>query len=222
MKQQVVTRQLHDTKDWWETGDEPVQWLVAPECLDLAEFLRGRGFCMIDRTIRATIPLKKGMDFSRFRRIPLEELERPTERIYEIAGQSFLLDSRFFAMATAGTEELRKRIRAFVDGMGAFFVCRCRGEIAGFLEVVRDEDFPDKQASIRLAAVDEAYRAAGAALSLYAGAAEQCRQQGIQRLWGRISSRNMAVMNLYAALGASFSLPQDVYVRRRAHAGGTS
>jgi len=70
------------------------------------------------------------------------------------------------------------------------------------------------QAFIRLAAVDEKYRVAGVAASLYAGAVEKCREQGIKKIWGRISSRNMSVMNLYASLGAVFSQPLDVYVRR--------
>lgn len=212
MCQQIEIRHLNEAEDWQKVGNGPIQWTIMPERRDLAEFLRSQGYCMIDRTIRATISLQK-RDFSRFCRIPLEQMSHPEERIKKIAESSFLLDSRFFACASAKTEEIKEQIDFYVRSMGAFHICRCKNEIAGFLEIAADEENAEKQAVIRLAAVDEAYRIAGAALSLYAGAADFCRLRGLQRLWGRISSRNMAVMNLYATLGAAFSLPQDVYVK---------
>ncbi len=213
MNQQIKSRELLEPGYWRDVKDVPVQWIIKPERRDLGVFLRSHGFHMIDRTVRATIPLKKSSDFGGFCRIPIESMEKPTDRIYEIAMHSFLLDSRFYGCASATEEDICRAIHSFVSHMSTFSVCSCRGDIAGFIEVAEDRDYPEKQAFIRLAAVDEAYRVAGAALSLYAGAAELCRRRGLQRLWGRISSRNTAVMNLYAALGASFSLPQDVYVK---------
>jgi len=212
MNQQAEIRYLNEKEDWQEAGNEPIQWTIMPERRDLGEFLRRQGYCMVDRTIRATISLKN-RDFSRFCRIPLEQIKGPEERIYEIAESSFLLDSRFLMDASARTEEIKEQIRLFVRSMGEIHICRCKNEIAGFLEIVAGGKIQEKQAFIRLAAVDEAYRTAGVALSLYAGVADLCRMRGIQKLLGRISSRNMAVMNLYATLGAAFSLPQDVYVR---------
>ncbi len=213
MNQQIKSRALLEPEDWSDAKDLPDQWFIKPERRDLANFLGDHGFHMIDRTIRATIPLKKSSDFKGFCRIPLESMEKPTDRIHEIAMRSFLLDSRFYGCASASENEIYQSIRCFVNHMDTFYVCVCKGNIAGFLETARDPENPANQAFIRLAAVDEAYRPAGAALSLYAGAAELCRSQGLKRLWGRISSRNTAVMNLYAALGASFSLPRDVYVK---------
>lgn len=213
MHQQIKTIPLYELSDWIEDNTAPIQWLIAPERRDLAEFLRAHGYCMIDRTIKATIPLKKGSDFASFCRIPLEEMEAASKRIYEIAEKAFLLDSRFISEASSKAEEIQGQIHLFIQSMGPFHVCRCKGEIAGFLELIEDDSSPGIQAVIRLAAVDERYRVAGTALSLYAGTANLCRAQGFQRLCGRISSRNVAVINLYAALGASFSLPQDVYVR---------
>ncbi len=212
MSQQIEIRHLNEAEDWQKIDNRPIRWTISPERLDLAEFLRRHDYCMIDRTIRATISLQN-RDFSRFCRIPLEQMNHPEERIKKIAESSFLLDSRFFTCAAAKTEEIKEQIDFYVRSMGTFHICRCKNEIAGFLEIATDEENAGKQAVIRLAAVDEAYRIAGAALSLYAGAADFCRLQGLQRLWGRISSRNMAVMNLYATLGAAFSLPQDVYVK---------
>lgn len=191
--------------------------LIEPEHRDLAESLRRQGYCMIDRTLKVTIPLKESMDFARYCRIPLEIQEGESERISEIAEASFLLDSRFMPTAQASEEEIRREIRIWVERMKKCFVCRCKGEIAGFLELSQDESHP-AEAEIKLAAVDAKYRVAGVALSLYAGVASFCREQGMKRLWGRTSSRNMPVINLYATLGASFSLPLDVYARSNENA----
>ena len=90
------------------------------------------------------------------------------------------------------------------------YVCRVKDDIAGFIQLVCE----DTEATIRLAAVDERYRLSGAALSLYAGAVDLLRQKSFRKLVGRISTKNMPVVNLYATLGASFSKPQDVYIRK--------
>ncbi len=212
MNQQIETIKLNSIEDW-PAHYLPDQFIIESENLELAKFLRKHDYHMIDRTIRATIPLKKSSDFSLFCRIPLEQMEKTTESIYKIAEAAFLLDSRFYRCASASKAEICQSIRLFVSGMKSFSICSCKGSIAGFLEIAEDHEHPEKQAFIRLAAVDEAYRTAGAALSLYAGAAELCRKRELKRLWGRISSRNTAVMNIYAALGASFSQPWDVYVK---------
>lgn len=201
--------ELHNVEEWTAFEVKPSKCVISADERGLAEHLRKEGYCMIDRTIKAVIPLKKDRDFSRLCRIPLEQAKEPGARIYEIAKQAFLPDSRFFDRANPSQEEIKTSIEAYVEQMGAFYICRCKGEIAGFLELVTE----GSEACIRLAAVDEAYRVAGAALSLYAGAAAACREQGVKKLWGRISSHNMPVMNLYASLGAAFSLPLDVYVK---------
>ena len=66
---------------------------------------------------------------------------------------------------------------------------------------------------MHLAAVLERYRASGAAMSLYAAAARDCRSRGIRFLDGRVSTANPSVINLYAYLGAKFSDPMDVYLK---------
>lgn len=188
--------------------------IIEPEQRELASALRAQGFCMIDRTLKVTISLSKRVDFSSFCRIPVEEQEGELERIYEIAEDSFLLDSRFISYANAADEEIRQEIHARVGQMKKFYVCRCKGEVAGFLELTRKEE-NSSEAEISLAAVDAKYRVAGVALSLYAGVAKLCQEQGMKRLWGRISARNVSVMNLYTTLGASFSIPYDVYCKEQ-------
>lgn len=193
------------------------QQIIKPEDRELAASLRKQGYCMIDRTLKVTVSLGKRVDFSAFCRIPVEEHCGDMERICEIAEESFLLDSRFMTSSQATVEEICENIRARVGQMKNFYVCRCRGDIAGFLELATDEKNP-AEAEISLAAVDPKYRVAGVALSLYGGVAKICQEQGLKRLGGRISARNVSVMNLYVTLGASFSLPQDVYVRSCEHA----
>ena len=213
MKYQMAAKELHNIEEWAAFQVKPSKFVVDPDAREIAELLRNEGYFMVDRTIKATIPIKKDRDFSRLCRIPLERIDKLENRIYEIAKQAFLPDSRFFDKTNTSDDEKRGSICAFVDEMKSFYICRFRGEIAGFLEVLPDVE-NQNQAFIRLAAVDEKYRVAGVAASLYAGAVEKCREKGIKKIWGRISSRNMSVMNLYASLGAAFSQPLDVYVRR--------
>lgn len=213
MKYQMAANDLHNIEEWMAFQVKPSKVVVDSDAKEIAELLRNEGYFMVDRTIKAAISVKKDRDFSRLCRIPLERIDKLEKRIYEIAKQAFLLDSRFFDRTNTSDDEKRGSICAFVDEMKSVYICRFRGEIAGFLEVLPDVE-NQNQAFIRLAAVDEKYRVAGVAASLYAGAVEKCREKGIKKIWGRISSRNMSVMNLYASLGAVFSQPLDVYVRR--------
>lgn len=213
MKYQMAAKELHNVEAWAAFQKKPSKFVVNPDAREIAKLLRNEGYFMVDRTIKATIPIKNDRDFSRLCRIPLERIDKLEDRIYEIAKQAFLPDSRFFDRTNTSDDEKRGSICAFVDEMKSVYICRFRGEIAGFLEVLPDVE-NQNQAFIRLAAVDKKYRVAGVAASLYAGAVEKCREKGIKKIWGRISSRNMSVMNLYASLGAAFSQPLDVYVRR--------
>ena len=91
-----------------------------------------------------------------------------------------------------------------------YYVCRFQKEIIGFIEIVKSAE---DSAVIRLAAVDPKYRLSGGALSLYAGIANLFKENGFRRIEGRISCKNMPVLNLYASLGANFSSPLDIYIR---------
>ena len=167
---------------------------------DLADFLHKKNFIFADRTIQVTSPLKN--DFKKFCRLSLEISEK-NNRIQEIAKKSFVNDVRFISkMPPIFDEEIFEK---YFAEMEKCFICRVKDEIAGFIEVT-------EEGIIRLAAVDEKFRLSGAALSLYAGAAEIFRQKNFKKLVGRISAKNMPVMNLYATLGANFSRPQDVYL----------
>ena len=170
---------------------------------DAAESLREKNFVFVDRTIQATIPLK--IDFKKFCRLEIE-LAEPNERIHDIAKKSFVNDARFFNTVPPRMDE--KLFEEYFAEMKSCYICRVKDDIAGFIEVVEK----NLEGEIRLAAVDEKFRLSGAALSLYAGAADLLQQKNFKKLVGRISTKNMAVMNLYATLGANFSRPQDVYI----------
>ena len=54
-------------------------------------------------------------------------------------------------------------------------------------------------------------------MALYANACKVAKQRGYKKLEGRISTQNTAVMNVYAAFGAVFSEPQDIFIKEVSH-----
>ena len=144
--------------------------------------------------------------------MPIEHLDEPSARIYEIAEASFKLDVRFFDALPPSETEMRRLIREYVDGMHGVYVCRYKDEVIGYCEVV---DAADGEAFVRFAAVDEKFRRTGAAMSMYAGVFKTYRELGYKKILGKISSRNMSALNVWRELGAIFSNPEDVYLRVR-------
>lgn len=198
-------RNLENISDWRESENDS-RFFIDSSRNDLADFLRRKNFVFVERTIQATIPLKSSADFKKFCRLPLEVSEL-NERIFEIAKKSFVQDVRFFISVPPVFDE--KILENFLSEMKTCYVCRVKNEIAGFIEVVESEE--KSEGIIRLAAVDEKFRLSGAALSLYAGAADLWREKNFRKLTGRISTKNIPVVNLYSSLGANFSRPQDIY-----------
>ena len=39
------------------------------------------------------------------------------------------------------------------------------------------------------------------------------KENGLKKLMGRVSTRNVSALNLYVAMGATFEKPVDVYLR---------
>lgn len=179
--------------------------------LELAAQLMNEGYAFADRTLQAAIPLKQSADFEQYCRIPLEEMTAVDARVPETALESFDLDSRFFSTFPPEPNRRAELIRQYVEEMKTHYVCRFKGKVIGFIEPV--DAVEGKIAEIRFAAVDAKYRRTGAAMSLYAGVSAKYRERGYQKVIGRISARNMSVMNVYAALGATFSAPKDIYLR---------
>ena len=203
----MIMKKFENISDWREL-EKNSRCFIDSSRNDLADFLRQKSFVFIERTVQATIPLKNSADFKKFCRLPLEVSEL-NERISEIAKKSFVQDVRFFDSVPPVMNE--KLLENFLSEMKTCYVCRVKNEIAGFIEVVESEE--KSECIIRLAAVDEKFRLSGAALSLYAGAADLWREKNFRKITGRISTKNIPVVNLYATLGANFSRPHDIYFR---------
>ena len=181
-----------------------------------------KGFTMIDRTIDVKVPINGNkVDLTRFCRMPVLRSDGYAEEIRKIAEKSFQEDYRF---KTSRFRKQNKVYEQFIDiwmeGEEEVFVCLYQGQVAGFADVRCLEEYGGMP-FIYLAAVDERYRAAGTALSLYAGVFEYYKKQKVKFVYGKISSQNMAIMNLYAAFGAQFLRVRDIYIKEgRADNGG--
>lgn len=167
-----------------------------------------RGFTYVDRMLDVSVNLTRSkLDFAALVRMQPVLTSQRRDEIYEIARQSFPTDSRFHLNCTPNQEVADVVLRSWVNALSEYYLCEHRGEAVGFLALTGEGD----RRFVHLAAVLERYRTTGAALSLYAAAARDCKAAGIRVLNGRISTSNPAVMNLYAFLGGNFSNPTDVY-----------
>ena len=170
-----------------------------------------KGYVFADRTLGVTINLKKSdMDYQKLIRFDIRRTEDNREEVLNIALNSFPSDRRFHICPVPDNTVAELIIRRWVNELSEIYVCIHKEEVVGFLDL---ESFGEKDCFIHLAAVQERYRAAGAAVSLYAYAILAAKEKGFEKIHGRISSSNTAVMNLYARLGGAFASPIEVFVR---------
>jgi hypothetical protein len=197
----------------WDTGGATHVRVSLPATVGNQVEMQARGFLLADRTIGASIPLKRAkVDFATLCRIPAFRSDEHAQEIFDIACASFPVDRRFHVAPKCDDRALFERIlREWTTDLESPFVCKIGDEVAGFLALTGLEQ---GRPFVHLAAVAEKFRMAGAALSLYASAASCCQQAGCPSLCGRISSMNMPALNLYASLGASFSDPVDLFLRK--------
>ncbi len=181
---------------------------TAPENVAL---MQKKGYTFADRTLGVAINLKREEpDFRKLIRFEIRPECEEREAVLEIALHSFPSDRRFHVRPIPDDEVAETIIRGWVDSLSEVYVCLYKGETVGFLDL---EPYGEKDCFVHMAAVKERYRAAGAAVSLYAFALMKAKEKGCDRLCGRISTSNTAVMNLYARLGGAFSEPTDIFVR---------
>lgn len=195
----------------WGAGDATHIRVSLPASAENMLKMQQRGFFHADRMLDVSINLVRSkLDFKSMIRIAPRITSECRENVLSIAQNSFSADRRFNIGAMPNREISDKVIAGWISELSEYYLCEYKEEPIGFLALKQQDD---KKAFIHLAAVLERYRASGAALSLYAAAANDCRERGFSQLNGRISSANTPVMNLYAFLGATFSNPTDVYLK---------
>jgi len=173
------------------------------------------GFLWADRTLKTSIVLSRcDADLGRMIRLPVIETPDFKDDVFRIACASFSYDRRFHIEPVCSASTAALVLREWVDKLGDVLVCRFRDVPVGFLAL---KQTAEDTLFVHLAAVEEKYRMTGAAMTLYAKACTLARERGFKKLEGRISSQNTAVMNVYAAFGASFSEPVDIFLKRLQH-----
>lgn len=206
----VLDIECTEPYEWHEENLTHIRVSVPAGSGHMQEMLR-RGFRFADRLMDASINLMQSkMDYRKMIRLHPRLTSQRRDEVERIALESFQNDSRFYISLTSGGDAARAVLAGWVADLDEYYLCEHKGEVFGFLAL---RESGDMQAFIHLAAVDERFHSTGAAMSLYANAAAQCKERGYRLLKGRISTLNMAVINLYAFLGASFTNPVDVFIK---------
>ena len=190
-------------------------YIVAPT--DAANEIRMQrnGFFFADRTMKTTISLSKiAVDLDRFIRLPIIKTTDFKDDVLRIAVASFAYDRRFHVLPDCSTDVSSVVLKKWAEELDTFFVALFKERPVGFLAL--KETAPDT-VFVHLAAVEEKYRMTGAAMALYANACKIAKERGYKKLEGRVSTQNAAVMNVYAAFGATFSDPQDIFIKEVSH-----
>ncbi|MBR1777614.1 MAG: GNAT family N-acetyltransferase [Alphaproteobacteria bacterium] len=173
------------------------------------------GFFFADRTMKTTISLSKiSVDLDRFIRLPIIETADYKADILRIAVASFAYDRRFHVLPDCSADVSSVVLKQWVEELDTVFVALFKEQPIGFLALKETE--PDTL-FVHLAAVEEKYRMTGAAMALYANACKVAKERGYKKLEGRVSTQNAAVMNVYATFGATFSDPQDIFIKEVNH-----
>lgn len=194
----------------WETKRATHLRVSMPVSYENQAEMARQGFFLADRTLGVSINLARSMtDFGSFVRKEPKITGGRQEEVLVIARQSFPTDRRFHVSPPLDQTLADKILAGWVEALSSYYLYEHREQAVGFLALAGEGD----RRFVHLAAVLEQYRASGAALSLYAAAARDCKAQGVRFLEGRVSAANPAVINLYVFLGAKFAEPMDVYLK---------
>lgn len=198
---------------WNMTGADAVRIELPTNAASELEMYQ-KGFYLADRTIGVSISLAKlPENLDRYVRLPIVETDAYKEDILRIATQAFVYDRRFHILPVCNPAIAEKVLKKWVEELDKTLICLYKESPIGFLAL--KETAPDTL-FVHLAAVEEKYRLTGAAMALYAKACLVARERGYKKLEGRISSQNMAVLNVYNVLGggkAVFGSPKDVFLK---------
>ena len=186
--------------------------IIAPTDAANEIHMQRNGFFFADRTVKTTISLSKiAVDLDKFIRLPIMETTDFKDDVLRIAVASFAYDRRFHVLPDCSADVSSVVLKRWVDELDKVFVALFKERPVGFLAL--KETAPDT-VFVHLAAVEEKYRMTGAAMALYANACKIAKERGYKKLEGRVSTQNTAVMNVYTAFGATFSEPQDIFIKK--------
>lgn len=199
----------------WDITDATHVRVQLPSSASYVIEMQEAGFFFVDRTIKTSISLSKcPINLEKMVRLPIVETSAYKADILRIACASFVSDRRFHITSDCNANIAANVLRVWVNELEDVLVCLFKDIPVGFLALKETEA---DSLFVHLAAVEEKYRMTGAAMALYAQACIIARERGYKKLEGRISSQNIAVMNLYTAFGAMFSLPQDIFLKEVRH-----
>jgi hypothetical protein len=202
-----------EPSDWKEDGLSHIR-VCLPSNLENSLTMQHRGFFLADRLLNVSINLQKSkIDFGSMARIKPYLTANKKDDVLRISLKSFLFDRRFHVGINYDDEIASQIISDWVARLTEYYICEYKDQVIGFLAITSPENENNRNMFVHLAAVEEKYRTTGAALSLYAYAANECRNNGCNSLNGRISTLNTSVINLYSFLGAVFSRPMDVFLK---------
>ena len=206
-----VVELILDSLDELYNSSENYMRISIPSDNNELQHICNSAYKMVDRTVLTSINLLKN-NFDKNIRLDIKYSSDYKDEIIKIAYDSFKDDFRF-NLANNDINIYEKMIKGYIDEIDGAFVCFYKEKPIGFIQCCNFEN-RDDEAFINLAAIDERYRLTGAALSLYSYAAKYYKERGYRILNGRISTKNISVMNLYSFLGAKFSKPYDIYIKR--------
>lgn len=209
----VVLYSIEDTevREWDIPAETTLLRVSLPSNPENSAAMFKRGYLLGDRTILCTIPTRNLPDnLGKSVRVKATLENADHDAMFELSRSSFLGDRRFYVTPDCRQDIADIALKKWIGNLDETFVCRVKNEYAGFLAPTL---YSHDSLCVNLAATNERFRLAGVAVSLYTSAICLAHERGLSRLVGRISSRNMAVMNLYANLGAKFSDPLDIYIK---------
>ncbi len=113
----ISEQMLNKSEDWKVPTTLYSRCIIKSSDFELANFLSQKGYCFIDRTLKATISLRQVEKFRKFCRMPLEFIERPNGSIYDISVESFINDWRFIVDLPPKLESSIPLIKRYVKSI---------------------------------------------------------------------------------------------------------
>ena len=183
-----------------------------PARYEFQDDLEKKGFFRADRMLKVSINLRHiDPEIDKKIRQQVVPTTENKDEIFAIAKKSFPVDRRFHIAREYDDELAASVIRHRMEEIEEYFVVLYKDMPIGFAGI---SEIEEKVFEIKLAAVDEKYRMIGAAVSLYNFLVKEYASRGGKQLIGWISTVNCPVMNLYSALGAAFSEPSDIFLKK--------